>query len=439
MEASQRTASVWLAVIGEVPGSLRLEVGEAGSQPVAGPWTTFSTRGQVRVRAQRITVTGLQPDRRYGLRLLEGTTLRASATTKTLPAALPSLGQRPFTWLLGSCFGRLSDELGAVGATVHRLPATYRPDATLLVGDQVYLDAPFARFLTAVITGEELRAALLGTYLATWGQDGPGVGFAQVLRQGATYFAADDHELWNNAPSRSPAVMNSWFSDHREEFLSTATTLYELFQTPARSARIDIGRLSVLVVETRLDRTADRQRLMQEPRMRELEGWVAGLQGPGVLVLGQPILASRAGWRGHLLDWALPDFRHYDDLARAVQRSAHDVVVLTGDVHYGRVAGCRLPSGAQLIEVIASPFALVDARLKREWHGPPGRFPDAAIPGTTACGVWVDVDYREARDHFATIGFSDGGGRVRMEVQAWPISAPALALTPGSAYSVDLH
>jgi len=122
-----------------------------------------------------------------------------------------------------------------------------------------------------------------------------------------------------------------------------------------------------------------------------------------------------------------------------VQRSRHDIVVLTGDVHFGRLAGCRLPSGAELYEVIASPFALVDQRLEREWHAPPGRFPDSGIPGTTGCNVWVDDRYREARDHFATIGFTAVGTRVHMDVQAWPIPAPGLAPVPGSAYSVDLN
>ena len=439
MEASQTTATVWLAVVGEAPGQLTLEVDAVRPIAVPDDWTPFATWGQVRVRGQRIAIDGLAPGRRHTLRLLEGTHTRASATTSTLPDTLPSLAERPFTCLLGSCFGRISDGAGAVGAAVSRLPAQVRPDATFLVGDQVYLDAPFARFLKSILSGEELRAELLETYLATWTQDGPGAGFAQVLRHGATFFSSDDHELWNNAPSRSPAVINSWFAGPREEFRSLATALYDHFQGPRRSARLDIGRLSVLVEDTRMDRASDRSTLMPEQRMRELRRWLEGLAGPGILVLGQPVLSARAGWRGHFLDWALPDFRQYDELVRALQGSRHDIVVLTGDVHYGRVAGCRLPSGAQLVEVIASPFALVDARLGHDWHGPPGRFPDCAIPGTSASTVWVDERYREARDHFATVGFSDAGNTVRMDVQAWPIGSPSLPPRPGSVYSTDLH
>ena len=439
IEASQTTAGVWVGIVGVEPGHLTLQVGDASPRVVEDDWIAFTTWDRVRVRAQRVVVDGLQPGRRYPLRLVEGTAVRATATTATLPDALPAIGERPFTCLLGSCFGRLSDGAGAVGAAVAKLPAQYRPDATLLCGDQVYLDAPFARFLTSIHSGEDLRAALLETYLSTWTQDGPGAGFAQVLRQGATYFSSDDHELWNNAPSRSPAVLNSWFGGPRDEYRSVATALYDLFQTPSRTARLKIGRLSIIVVDARMDRTSDRKRLMPDSRMVELGTWVDDLEGPGVLVIGQPILSSRAGWRGHFLDWGLPDFRQYEDLVRAVQRSRHDIVVLTGDVHFGRLAGCRLPSGAELYEVIASPFALVDQRLEREWHAPPGRFPDSGIPGTTGCNVWVDDRYREARDHFATIGFTAVGTRVHMDVQAWPIPAPGLAPVPGSAYSVDLN
>jgi hypothetical protein len=439
VEASQTTATIWVGAVGEGQASLTLEVAGTRSIPLPDPWTEFSTWNTVRVRARRVVVDGLAPGTRTPLRLLDGGTARATGTASTPPDALPGPGAKPLTWLLGSCFGRLSDAAGAAGATASRLPAQYRPDATILCGDQVYLDAPFARFLTQVLLGEDLKAALLETYLATWTQESPGAGFANVLRAGATYFSADDHELWNNAPSRSPAVLNSWIGPTRDELKSVATTLYNLFQTPARSAQLKVGRLSALVLDTRMDRTADRRKLMLDPRVTELDTWVDGLGGPGVLVVGQPVLSERAGWRGHLFDWGLPDFGHYEPIVRAIQRSRHDVVVLTGDVHFGRVASCILPTGARLIEVIASPFALVDARLGFHWKPPPGRFPDHPIPGTSACAVEVVGEYREARSHFATVGFSDVGNRVRMEVQAWPIQPSGQAPTPGSAYSTDLN
>lgn len=438
LEASQTTAGVWVGMVGEEPASLVLEVGDTHRIDMSAGWTSWTTWGSVRIRAQRVTVEGLDPGRRYPLRLTDAGTVRAEGTATPLPAELPGVDERPFTCLLGSCFGRLTDGAGAAGAAVARLPSEHRPDVTFLCGDQVYLDAPFARFLHGLRRGEELRADLLETYFATWLQDSPGAGFAHVLRQGATYFTSDDHELWNNAPNKTPAVLNSWFGGPREEFRATATSLYDLFGATDRIARLRVGRLSFLSVDSRMERTADRSQLMPQDRFAQVVTWLDTLDGPGILVLGQPVLTARAGWRGHLLDWGLPDFRQYADLVRAIQRSRHDIVVLTGDVHYGRIAGCRLPSGAQLFEVIASPFALVDDRLGREWHEPPRLFPADPIPGALGCATWFEGTYRETRNHFATVAFSDVGNRVRMNVQAWPIPPVGGSPSPGPAWSVDM-
>jgi hypothetical protein len=438
LEASQTRATIWVGAVGEEPAALSVAFGGTRSIQVDGPWTEFATWNTVRIRAQRVAVDGLPPGATTPVVLRDGGAVVATASVTTLPDVIPPLGSRPLTWLLGSCFGRLSDAAGAAGATAAMLPAQYRPDATILCGDQVYLDAPFGRFLTQVLLGEELRAALLETYLGTWTQDTPGAGFARILAGGATWFSADDHEMWNNAPFRSPAVLNSWFGRTRDELRSVATTLYDLFQTPARSSQWRVGRLSALTLDTRMDRTPDRRRLMRDDRVDELEAWIDGLAGPGVLVVGQPMLTEGAGRRGYMRDWRLPDFDQYGAIVRAIQRSRRDIVVLTGDAHFGRVASCTLPTGARMIEVIASPFALVDARLGYNWKVPAGRFPAHPIPGSTGCTVEVERDYREARDHFATVGFSDVGNRVRMEVRAWPIRPPGWAPTPGSAYSTDL-
>jgi hypothetical protein len=438
LEASQTTAAVWVGIVGEAVTNLTLEVGDLAQRPIPDAWTAWTTWDTVRIRAQRLVIDGLEPGRRYPVRLMDGTDVRAQATATTLPQRLPGSGERPFTCLVGSCFGRLSDGAGAAGAAVARLPPQYRPDLTFLCGDQVYLDAPFARFLHGLHRGEELRADLVETYLATWTQDGPVGGFAQVLRQGATFMSSDDHELWNNAPNRTPAVLNTWFGGSRDEFRSTATSLYGLFGATDRLAGFRVGRLSFLSVDSRMERAADRSVLMPPERMARIVSWLDALDGPGVLVLGQPVLAAPAGWRGNLFDWGLPDFGQYPDLVRAIQRSRHDVVVLTGDVHFGRVAGCHLPSGAELFEVIASPFALVDTRLGRSWHEPPPLFPAAAIPGTVGCATWFEPGYRECGDHFATVAFSDVGSRVHMDVQAWPIPPAGAAPVPGSAWRVDL-
>src|SRR5262249_11205368 len=79
------------------------------------------------------------------------------------------------------------------------------------------------------------------------------------------------------------------------------------------------------------------------------------LQGPASFV------------RGAFSDWNLPDFAQYYDLVRIAGAAAHSLVILTGDVHFGRVAHGQLPSGAELIEIVSSPLSLVDRTVQGTW------------------------------------------------------------------------
>lgn len=85
--------------------------------------------------------------------------------------------------------------------------------------------------------------------------------------------------------------------------------------------------------------------------MQALLDWVGSLTCPGVLVVGQPVLAKaegRAPWGEHS-DWNLPAFDQYPGLVRALSSAPHDILVLSGDVHFGRIAtfGFRRVMGAQ--------------------------------------------------------------------------------------------
>ncbi len=316
---------------------------------------------------------------------------------------------------------------------MRQLPASHRPDVTFLCGDQVYLDAPFPRYLHHAPGGDELRLELYEKYRANWAQPDRAEGYAEVLRHGATYFSADDHELWNNAPNKTPTVLKTWFGPWRREWSAVATELYDDFQSSARVMGFDIDQLSFLMADLRLDRTADRTRFHTAADHERVIDWISRLQGPGVLVLGQPVLADEAGWKGNITDWGLPDYRQYGSLVRAIQAAAHDIVVLTGDVHFGRIAGAVLPSGVNLYEIIASPFALVSTLLPRNWSAPPGRFPARPEAGTVGSPVWYRDDYRIEVDHFATVAFFGLGARVVMRVTAWPIPDPWSSTHPRPA------
>jgi hypothetical protein len=429
-EATSSSVTAWVGVVGDPPGTLQLGVG--GRQPQALPgdgWSVWQVHGRPAFWSQRMTIKGLDPGRRYPLSLSEGGTGRATGTAVTLPDRLPRLDEDPFICLLGSCFAHFADQAGAAGAAYAALPAGARPSVKFLCGDQVYLDAPFPRFLINVLGEDDLQAELLATYVTTWAQSGDAAGFAELLRAGATWFGSDDHEVWNNAPMATPTVRATWwpFGDHGAAWWRIATALYDEFQTPRRSAGFRVGNLSFHVLDTRLGRSADRSRFADPQHLAALDGWVTGLDGPGVVVVGQPIFVPPTGPRGHFTDWGLADYGQYAELVRTVARSQHDLLVLTGDVHYGRISGTTLPSGASLIEVIASPFALVDPRVGGKWHAPPQVFPAAPLPGVTQSAVWFEQLHNLAVNQFATLEFAADGSRVRASVRAWPIPPPGQA------------
>jgi len=120
----------------------------------------------------------------------------------------------------------------------------------------------------------------------------------------------------------------------------------------------------------------------------------ANLGGEGEpldIICGQPILRTTTKTlKGHFGDWNLPDFDQYHRLARILARSVHSLVILTDDVHYGRIARCVLPSGSELIEIISSPMSLVDERVEEtgKKRQPSSRLPTPpklALQGPAEC------------------------------------------------------
>jgi hypothetical protein len=423
--ATSSAAAIWVGVFIDPPGELALEIG--GSRVVVdGDWTEWLGRDHPVAWSQTVVVDGLEPGSRYPARLVDGVEVLATAELVTLPDVLPPLGATPFICLLGSCFAHMGDAAGAAGAAYSALPDGSRPDLKFLTGDQVYLDAPFPRYLYNVFAGDDLRAELLASYLATWTQGGDSSGFAELLRSGATYFTSDDHEIWNNAPLPTATVRATWwpFGDKGAAWLEHARVLYDGFQGTTSAQEFKVGRLSIRVLDTRMGRSRDRSEFMPAAELAGLADWVADLDGPGVLVIGQPIFVAPAGFKGNFTDFGLADFEQYEDFVRILMGSQHDLVVLTGDVHFGRVSGCTLPGGASLVEVIASPFALVDPRVGGRWQAPPPVFPAVAVPGVVQRPIWHESAHRLAVNQFATLEFSADGLHVLTSVRAWPIPPP---------------
>jgi phosphodiesterase/alkaline phosphatase D-like protein len=408
----------WVAVRGATNEDFRLTVG-GDQHAVSAEWLRFPTRSGG-LRAQRITIDGLAPGREYPLRLLADREVVATANATTLPERLPLAPARPFTVLLASCFSVAQDPTGLVGAAADRLPAFAHPDVTILAGDQVYLDSPFMHFLTCTHSKDELAEEFLARYVATWTQRAPIGGFQKLLNAANTFFSSDDHDFWNNAPNAAPYARDTWTAGGRAAWTDTATRLFHVLQGPRSGEIFSVGSLSFFVADTRMARTEDRTTFMSVDQLTALSDWVRTLEGPGVLVTGQPIFVQETGWTGGFTDYCLADYRQYADLVRILASTPHDLVVLTGDVHFGRVATCVLPSGRRLLELVSSPLALVHPLAAGKWHPAAPMFPSAPVPGVAQAEV-ATAEYQRTDEHFVTAGFTGAGAAVQMTATAWPI------------------
>jgi len=433
--AAANRVSAWVATLDAPVNGLRLVVG-ATERALPAAWQNYQAGGRT-LRVQRVPLNGLAARSRHELRLVDRGQVVATASATTMPGYLPSPGERPFTLLLGSCFSVAQDPAGAAGATVSRLPAEARPELVVLTGDQVYLDSPALHFLKSTHKPDELAAEMIASYVSTWAQHGTVGGYRRLLGAASSVYCSDDHDFWNNAPNPAPYVRDTWTRGGRTAWLDAARRLFGLFQAEAAGATFNIGQMSVFVADTRFARAEDRSVFMPPTQLAALQAWVRGLRAPGALVTGQPIFTAETGWKGHFFDWSLPDFRQYRDLVAALSGTSHDILILTGDVHFGRVATCRLPNGRRLIEVIASPLALVHPFAAGKWSEAPSLFPTVAPPGVPQAPVTTEP-YRRADDHFATLGFTGVGATVRVSVTSWGIQ-PALPPTGEVVYSTELH
>lgn len=369
---------------------------------------------------QILTIADLHPDTAYELRASDGST----AKFNTLPAHLPAADQQGLTVLLSSCF-HVDRDGGEVGKAVTALPESFQPKLKILCGDQVYLDQPtFQDFPNNKVW---LADKFLRSYIKTWSQHGTaGEGYQSLLARGGTYFTADDHEFWNNYPNWTTLVNNSWTGKGKDNWENAALALYREFQTDAAAQaghprELLLDNLSFFIADTRIFRKEGNSDFMTGADFNNLKSWITNRPGPGVLVIGQPVFDKPAGWlASHFADRSIANYAQYKELVTVLFQSKHSLVVLTGDVHFGRVASCELKGGAKpvrLFEVIASPAALVDPKVGGKSSPAPPRFPHDSIPGITSSPT--STSYVTVEDHFVTLQFSQRAGAVRVQVRYW--------------------
>ena len=96
--------------------------------------------------------------------------------------------------------------------------------------------------------------------------------------------------------------------------------------------------LSICFADLRSFRKPNLGGLMKAEDLNRLLAWAKGLTTPGVLVIPQPLLVTKNPHESNLLDYT----QDYCRLLAALGSTGHDIVVMSGDVHYGRVVSVKL-------------------------------------------------------------------------------------------------
>ncbi len=311
-------------------------------------------------------IEGLLPDTRYTVHVDD---LKSgefdSVRTRTLPSQI-SLGET-FRMLLVSCYHRDEDPRTLLRTLDGLFPWDARPNLVLLMGDQVYLDLPTEKDFPK--KQADLEPIFEANYIANWFD----AGLKTPLRMAPVICCPDDHEFWNNYPDRAPIVQNSWSPEGRAAWEAAARKMYTAFQLAPRAGglgagvRIDVPPLSIYVTDTRSTRVAGAKQLVDGGELMRLRHWADSLtpERIGILVTGQSLLADPASqFDGEYVDWELANYAEdYSAITRIVRATAERLrgfFLVTGDVHWGRVATVADARGATLLhEIIASPSSLV--------------------------------------------------------------------------------
>lgn len=425
-EVTSREAMIWVGVIGESVTPTTLVLRSGGKEiPLTKDWVRFTTQsGRNTLFYQYFKASDLQPGTDYIFELFYRSKVVSDCRVATLPEELPLVGDKPFTVLLASCFSANRPGSGAIGAYYMKLLEKENIGLKILCGDQVYLDSPALHFLFNKHSFEDLEEILLDHYVQTWTQgvrksqrarNNAAAGFSQFLQNGANFFTADDHEFWNNAPDAATLIRDSWSPTGRYNWMKIAKSLFEIFQSKKSHTIFSVGTLSFFIADTRVNRDANRMSFMSADDLAALADWVRNLKGAGVLVVGQPVFSSKAGYlKGTFGDWNLPDYAQYADFARILNGSEHSIAVLTGDVHYGRIACCQLRPGVEIYEIISSPTSLVDSRVGGKWQKASDKFPAFGIPGVVQKSVVNNFDYQFTANHFLLLNFYRDAGKTKI-------------------------
>ena len=370
-----------------------------------------------------------------------------SGRFRTLPGTLPRKGQGAFTMGLASCYYSHRDAGQAAAAykiLYDQGVSAVRPDITFLCGDQVYLDIGFD---SLSLIPDEIRERVSEDYAGNWQELG------SIFSRGGTWMLPDDHEFWNDYPfvdSLIPTLAALKLDYVREAWKQTALDAIMNVQRCPVVESFSIGEeLTVCLADVRTYRSEEG--FLPDSDFQRLLAWARDRTSPAILVLSQPLVVTMNRTERNLLSFG----SQYAELLRALASSPRDIVVLSGDMHFGRIVSVKIGKlGTRLIEVVSSPLSNltglggIAARVAKDT---PKRFPDISVARhlgwenrkvnyfkdargrgrffvrTERSLQFWNYPKRRTREHFMTIGCASVPEKdaVELRVDAWLVRESA--------------
>jgi hypothetical protein len=307
-----------------------------GSTPTAA-WNEITVSAKLaaelsqrKLRVHRLLLSNVPSDSRVDLSVTLGADTEQLKLT-TLPTRIPPEG---LSFIAATCYYDGFHYGAKLRAALSMPYLGLRSAFQLWAGDNLYMDVPvfrnsttphgdtLQRYLDYFTRSEYRRARALHTNFTTY----------------------DDHEFWNNFPESQIWLGRSSGSD-RADYIDAGQGCVKLFQSSVNpspvadglSYRFDLAPVSFFVADMRTYRTkhdAATPRMMTKLDLAALIDWARTLQGPGVLVLGQPLWIEAGGYG----DYNTPFFTLENQaIWKALREAPYDILVVTGDVHHSRV------------------------------------------------------------------------------------------------------
>lgn len=373
---------------------------------------------------------------------------------RTLPYLL---GKNPLEIILFSCYFP-SEEYWEHTAHAKAVLQGQQvvPHVKIFAGDQIYGDVPASSDPVTAIYRERYSEACEANRLG------------DLFAYGANLFTCDDHEFWNSYPESMWWLSRTYDGNWREARDEAIRQFYQHqgilnfgtgFSGGAAESRCwCVGKLSGLdlfVTDTRTDR-ADRgnQRcstrcgnapsVMSSKQLDSLLTWIRNVERIGLLVLGQPLWSLSESYDNALCDYSEFD-RILDALAKEMRERDVTYIVLTGDIHWGRLTILQnsLRPASKLIEFVSSPIARVGMRSIFSRRFGVGDRPEVDFSFDAQPGLKAFFGSYEKHQMFATNENNFGRlslssslpGSVKARFELWSLDSQCLARDRWSSWN----